>query len=128
MTAKATAAAATKPQTEWQKHRLPELFKFDVRGKELIGVLVGIDTVTLDGKDVTEFRFASVERPELQVKVRATYQLGQLILPSHVGRTFHIRYTGDDEGANGMKLFQVKSRSARKQNNPEITDDDLPNF
>lgn len=122
----ATAAA---PQTGWLEHRLPELFKFDKIGKQLTGVLVGIDSVVLDGKDVTEFRFATPEHPELQVKVRATYQLGQLILPSHKGRTFEIKYVGDDESANGMKLFQVRSRAGRKQNSAlEITDDDLPNF
>jgi hypothetical protein len=107
----------------------PEMFTFSAPGDCVAGVLLSIDKVTVKGKPVTQY-LLRLEGSEKRVQLLATYDLGRKLQPEHKGLFVEITYVGDNrevrKGDNYLREFRVRVEKASTQNNPEITDEDIP--
>jgi len=106
----------------------PEMFSFTKPGETIAGTLLSIDTVTVKGKAVTQYLLRLDDGRRVQLL--ATYDLGRKLQPQHMRRFVEITYIGENKevrkGDNYLREFRVRVEKARAQNNPEITDEDIP--
>ena len=81
-----------------------------------------------EGKPVPTY-IIELDSREL-IKIRGTHDLIKKLTPSDKGKRVRIIYEGTEQVTNGkMMKFRVLTKPGRDpRNNPEITDDDLPEF
>ena len=106
----------------------PEMFSFTKPGDAIAGTLLSIDTVTVKGKQVIQYLLRLDDGRRIQLL--ATYDLGRKLQPQHIQRFVEITYIGENrevrKGDNCLREFRVCVEKIRQQNNPEITDEDIP--
>jgi len=114
----------------WESLRAPELFNFDQPGKTLVGKLIGIASVELSGKPVTQYL---IRVKDQTFKVLATFDLAQKITRAHLGYLLRIKYRGEDstikKKGNSMKIFDVQVKPDPDKNFADgspIADEDIP--
>jgi hypothetical protein len=125
----------------WQRAEAPELFKFEKRGDQIIGVLNSISRIEIESQDnpgekqsVTQYLVTPEDGKP--VKFLATYDLLQKISRRMVGCKVRVTLLGEDErirrGNNRMKVFDVQYKGTLRApddahaNSGPITDEDIP--
>jgi len=107
----------------------PAMHTFSSPGDSIAGVLFSIDKVVVRGKTVTQY-LLRLDGSDRRVKLLATYDLAQKLRSEHVGRFVELTFVGENKevrkGDNCLREFRVRVERPRAQNNPEITDEDLP--
>ena len=135
-----TTTAATRPDVATRRdgHReleeilSPEMFAFSAPGDCIAGTLLSMDRVIVKGKPIRQF-IVRLEGSDKRVRFLATFDLAQKLQPEHVGRFIEVTFTGENrevkKGDNCLREFRVrveKVQGVSVQNNPEITDEDIP--
>lgn len=131
-----TTAATATDRDGFVEIKAPELFKFAKVGDVVHGIFRSLEDVNIKKDDGT---YELVPQYVIEtmsgsgaVKFLATYDLLQKLGRRWLGCEVKITFVGKDESAgsqgNAMKVFEVKVKPRSRQNNPEITDDDLPSF
>jgi hypothetical protein len=110
----------------WTEKKEPELFKFEAEGQMINGFLLGRIEEQAEGKPVPTY-IIELDSHEL-IKIRGTHDLIKKLTPADKGKRVRIIYEGTEQVTNGkMMKFRVLTKPGRDaRNNPEISDDDLP--
>lgn len=127
---------APKLEDGFRRLESPELYKFEKRGDQIIGVLSSVSTVEIESDDragkkqrVTQFLFMRPDAPP--VKILGTYDLCQKITRGEIGCVLQVTFLGEDQkikrGNNYMKVFDVQAKGTpTPRGDGPITDDDIP--
>ncbi len=73
----------------------PEMFSFTAPGETIAGTLLSIDSVTVKGKRVTQYRLRLDD--DRRIQLLATYDLGRKLQIEHIGRFVEIVYIGENK-------------------------------
>jgi hypothetical protein len=129
-----STAVLTRPESatrhngrELEEVLAPEMFSFTKPGETVAGVLLSIDTVTVKGKQVTQYLLRLDD--DRRIQLLATYDLGRKLQRQHVRRFVEITYIGENrevrKGDNYLREFRVRVEKASSQTGP-IADEDIP--
>jgi len=112
---------------EMEEVLAPAMYTFNAPGDSVAGVLIASDKVIVRGKVVTQY-LLRLEGSNKLAKILATFDLAQKLRPEHIGRFVELTFVGENKevkkGDNYLREFRVRVEKA--QNNPEISDEDIP--
>ena len=117
-------------QEGWTDVKEPEMHKWDKPGEVIMGTLVAIRKIAIEGKPVPRLTLQLGART---INTLAPYHLLELTR-GLVGCDVRIKYLGEDENVRGgpnntpMKRFSVQSKGTPSGNihGVAITDEDIP--
>ena len=118
---------------EMQEVKAPEMFQFTKDNSRIEGVLLGLSSATVKGKETLQYLMQDLDGNRFTFL--ATYDLARKITPQHVGHWLIVVYEGEDPDVKtqGLPLrrFRVqvsKDKEPGFQNVHGVTatDEDIP--